>query len=171
MPSDIGKVPEFRPTSLQRRGTHYAPRALCRHRTPLPISEYELRNGKAIVLVVEDSPVIRMGAVDLVLSAGYETLQASCADEAIAILERRDDIDLVFTDVQMPGTMDGIKLTHYIRDRWPPVKLIVASGADVLAESSLPGGSRFFSKPYDDHAIAEAMAHLLANDISLGLAL
>lgn len=104
-------------------------------------------------MVVEDSPQIRMGAIELVLSAGYEALEAGNADEAIRILESRDDIDLVFTDVQMPGTMDGVKLSHYIRDRWPPVKLIVASGATVLAESSLPGGSRFFSKPYDDHTI------------------
>jgi len=109
-----------------------------------------------------------MGAVDLVLSAGYEALEAGDADEAIRILESRDDIDLVFTDVQMPGTMDGIKLSHYIRHRWPPVKLIVASGAAILEESSLPEGSRFFAKPYDDHAITDAMARLLASDDSTG---
>ena len=119
----------------------------------------------AVVLVVEDSPLIRMGAVDLVLSAGYEALEAGDADEAIRILESRDDIDLVFTDVQMPGTMDGIKLSHYIRHRWPPVKLIVASGAAILEESSLPEGSRFFAKPYDDHAITDAMARLLLSEV------
>jgi CheY-like chemotaxis protein len=121
-----------------------------------------MNNGKAVVLVVEDSAIIRMGAVDLVLSAGYEVLEAGDADEAIRILEARDDVDLVFTDVQMPGTMDGIKLSHYIRDRWPPVKLIIASGATILEESSLPVGSRFFSKPYDERTIAEVLAHLLS---------
>ncbi len=121
-----------------------------------------MKNGKAVVLVVEDSTIIRMGAVDLVLSAGYEALEACDADEAIRILESRNDVDLVFTDVQMPGTMDGIKLSHYIRDRWPPVRLIVASGEAILEESSLPTGSRFFSKPYDSHAITDAMAHLLS---------
>lgn len=125
-----------------------------------------MKNGKPVVLVVEDSPMIRMGAVDLVRSAGYEALEASNADEAIHVLESRDDIDLVFTDVQMPGTMDGIKLSHYIRDRWPPVKLIVASGAAILEESMLPGGSRFFSKPYDEVSITEAMAHLLSSGSS-----
>lgn len=110
-----------------------------------------------------------MGAIELVLSAGYDALEAANADEAIRILESRDDIDLVFTDVQMPGTMDGVKLSHYIRDRWPPVKLIIASGAAVLAESSLPGGSRFFSKPYDDNTITETMAHLLASEITPSL--
>lgn len=79
-----------------------------------------MKYGKAVVLVVEDSMIIRMSAVDLVLSAGYEALEACDADEAIRILEARNDIDLVFTDVQMPGTMDGVKLSHYIRDRWPP---------------------------------------------------
>ncbi len=109
-------------------------------------------NGKAVILVVKDSVLIRMGAVDLVQSAGYE---------AIAILESRADIDPVFTDVEMPGTMDGIKLAHYIRNRWPPVKLIVASGRAILKESHLPEGSQFFSKPYSDHAIADAMARML----------
>ncbi|MBP1847830.1 CheY-like chemotaxis protein [Rhizobium petrolearium] len=122
-----------------------------------------MKNGKPVVLVVEDSPMIRMGAVDLVLSAGYEALEAGDADEAIRILQSRADIDLVFTDVQMPGTMDGIKLSHYIRDRWPPVKLIVASGAAIIEESMLPGGSRFFSKPYDELTITEAMAQLLSH--------
>ncbi len=123
-----------------------------------------MKNGKAVVLIVEDSAIIRMSAVDLVLSAGYEALEAGDADEAIRILEGRDDIDLVFTDVQMPGTMDGIKLSHYIRDRWPPVKLIVASGAAIVEESMLPGGSRFFPKPYDDFSITEAVALLLSSD-------
>jgi CheY-like chemotaxis protein len=127
-----------------------------------------MNNGKAVILVVEDSTIIRMGAVDLVLSAGYEALEACDADEAIRILESRDDVDLVFTDVHMPGTMDGIKLSHYIRDRWPPVKLMVASGIEILEESSLPGGSRFFSKPYDDHTITDAMARLLSGEISHG---
>ena len=121
-----------------------------------------MNQGKHVVLVVEDHPIIRMGAVELVLSAGYEALQARDADEAIRILESRSDIDLVFTDVQMPGTMDGIKLSHYIRERWPPVKLILASGNAILEESSLPKGSGFFAKPYVDNAIVEAMARLLA---------
>ncbi|BCH60358.1 response regulator [Agrobacterium vitis] len=123
-----------------------------------------MKNGRPVILVVEDSPLIRMGAIDLVLSAGYDVLEAGDADEAIRILESRDDIDLVFTDVQMPGTMDGIKLSHYIRDRWPPVKLIIASGAAILEESMLPGGSRFFSKPYDELTITEAMAQLLLSE-------
>lgn len=123
-----------------------------------------MKNGKAVVLVVEDNTMIRISAIELVESAGYEALEAADADEAISIMESRDDIDLVFTDVQMPGTMDGIKLSHYIRDRWPPVKLVVASGNAIIEESSLPLGSRFFSKPYDDNSIVDAIALLLASD-------
>jgi CheY-like chemotaxis protein len=99
--------------------------------------------------------------MDLVLAAGFEALEAGDADEAIGILEARPDIHLVFTDVSMPGSMDGIKLAHYIRDRWPPVKLIVASGNTIVEESHLPAGASFFSKPYDEGAIVEAMTRLL----------
>lgn len=123
-----------------------------------------MHNGKAVVLVVEDSTIIRMGAVDLVLDAGYDVLEAADADEAIRILESRSDIDLVFTDIHMPGAMDGIRLAQYVRNRWPPVKLIVASGKAIREESSLPEGSRFFPKPYSDHAIAEAMARMLSSE-------
>lgn len=123
-----------------------------------------MKNGRAVVLVVEDNALIRLGALDLVRSAGYEALEACDADEAIRILESRDDIDLVFTDVQMPGTMDGLKLSHYIRDRWPPVKLLVASGMTILEESSLPMGSMFAPKPYNDHEIIDKMAQLLLGD-------
>ena len=121
-----------------------------------------MTHRKAVVLVVEDSPLIRMGAVDLVVAAGFEALEASDAGEAIRILEARPDIHVVFTDVGMPGTMDGIKLSHYIRSRWPPVKLIVVSGKTIVAKSHLPVGARFFSKPYDDSTIVEAMTGMLA---------
>lgn len=121
-----------------------------------------MHSGKHVVLVVEDNTLIRMGAVELVVSAGYEAIEARDADEAIRILQSRSDIDLVFTDVQMPGSMDGIKLAHYIRERWPPVKLILASGNAILEESSLPAGSSFFAKPYVEHAIMGTMARMLA---------
>jgi two-component system, response regulator PdtaR len=121
-----------------------------------------MSNRNLVVLVVEDNLVILMGAVDSVVVAGFEALGAGSADEAIRILEGRPDIHLVFTDVGMPGTMDGIKLVHYIRDRWPAVKLIVTSGKITVDESHLPAGARFFSKPYDDSAIVEAMMGMLS---------
>jgi CheY-like chemotaxis protein len=115
----------------------------------------------AVVLVVEDNPLILMSAVDLVEGAGFISVGAASADEAIAILEAPTDIRLVFTDVEMPRTIDGVKLAHYIRERWPPIHLIVASGRAILEESQLPQGSRFFSKPYDDNTIVEEITRVL----------
>ena len=112
---------------------------------PLHTSE-PARVSSAVVLIVEDDPLILMSALDLVTHAGFEGVGAGNADEAIAILEVRADIHLVFTDVQMPGTIDGVKLAHYIRNRWPPIHLIVVSGGVIQEERQLPTGSRFFSK-------------------------
>jgi CheY-like chemotaxis protein len=121
-----------------------------------------MQNRKAVVLLVEDYALVRMGAVDFVTAAGFEVLEASNADEAIRLLETRPDIQLVFTDVGLPGTMDGIQLAHHIRSRWPPVRLIVASGRTALDESHMPPGARFFPKPYSDSVIVEAMIGMLA---------
>lgn len=120
-----------------------------------------MSNLKAAVLVVEDEALIRLAALDLVESAGYEALEATNADEAIRILEARADIRVVFTDVDMPGTMDGVKLAHFVRDRWPPIRILVASGMKIVAESQLPTGSRFFSKPYENDSILSALAELV----------
>ncbi len=117
---------------------------------------------KAVVLVVEDDGIIRMGALDLVRRAGFEAIEAANADEAIKILELRRDIHLVFTDVEMPGTMDGLKLSHYIRERWPPIKLIVASGRTIIEQSQLPEGALFYAKPYDDNDIVQSILKMVA---------
>ena len=122
---------------------------------------YKMMN-RAVVLVVEDHPLIRLNALELVETAGFEGIGAENADAAISILESRADIRLVFTDVEMPGSMDGLKLVHYIRDRWPPIQLMVASGRAILQESQLPAGSKFFSKPYDEHSLVAEMRRLLA---------
>jgi CheY-like chemotaxis protein len=121
-----------------------------------------MRHNNYTILVVEDVPLIRMGAVDLLVGAGFQAPEADTAEEAIRILEARPDIQLVFTDVGMPGAMDGVKLSHYIRVRWPPMKLIVVSGQAAIHESRLPVGARFFAKPYDVDTIIQAMTGMLA---------
>jgi len=100
------------------------------------------------VLVVEDEPLIRMDAVDMIEDAGFRTYEAASADEAIALMQRHADIGVLFTDIDMPGTMDGLKLARYVRDRWPPVVILVTSGAVGIDEVSMPEGSTFFPKPY-----------------------
>src|SRR3954463_16560588 len=85
-------------------------------------------SNPAVVLVVEDEMLLRMRAVDMVEDAGFTSIEAVDADEAVAILESRSDIALVFTDIQMPGSMDGLKLAHVVHARWPPIRIILVSG-------------------------------------------
>ena len=113
------------------------------------------------MLVVEDESLIRMNAMIMVEEAGFEAIAASDADKAIRILESRNDIRAVFTDVQMPGSMDGIRLARVVRHRWPPVALIVTSGRTNVLESDLPIGGRFLKKPYEPIQIETALRELI----------
>jgi two-component sensor histidine kinase/CheY-like chemotaxis protein len=101
------------------------------------------------VLVVEDEMLLRMRAVDIVEDAGFTAIEAMNADEALAILESRSDIDLLFTDIQMPGSMDGLKLAHAVYERWPSIKIILVSGKLTPTDSERPTDSRFFGKPLE----------------------
>ena len=105
-------------------------------------------NKLPAVLIVEDEPLIRMDAVDMVNDAGFKTHEASSADQAILLMDEHTDIGILFTDIEMPGTMNGLELAAYVRDRWPPVIIILASGAIGLDETEFPEGALFFSKPY-----------------------
>ena len=115
---------------------------------------------RTVVLVVEGEPLILMNAVDIVVDAGFEALEATNADEAIRILTARDEVRVVFTDMNMPGSMDGLKLACAVRRRWPPVQFIVASGHIRVSESDLPLGSYFFAKPYLPSQIAKALREI-----------
>jgi CheY-like chemotaxis protein len=116
---------------------------------------------KPVVLIVEDEHVLRMSAADMVEAAGFEVIEASDADEAIRILESRTDIRAVFTDVHMPGSMDGLKLARAVRNRWPPVALIVTSGQVDISDADLPRGGRFLPKPYKPAQIAATLGELV----------
>ena len=118
--------------------------------------------AKAIVLVVEDEPILRMLAVDIVEEAGFEAVEASDANEAVAILEARHDIRLVFTDVDMPGGMDGLKLAAAIRNRWPPIEVIVTSGKPMPKGVALPARVIFVPKPFDLPHLTSALQTLAA---------
>src|ERR1700716_4382383 len=101
------------------------------------------------ILVVEDEMMVRMRAVDIVEDAGFTPIEAVNADEALAILESRSDIELLFTDIQMPGSMDGLKLAYAVHERWPLIKIILVSGQLKLTDDDKPADSRFFGKPLD----------------------
>jgi CheY-like chemotaxis protein len=113
--------------------------------------------AKKIVLIVEDEPLLRMNAVDFLTDAGFETLEAADATEAVRILESRVDVTLVFTDVDMPGGINGSKLAALIRNRWPPIEIVVTSGFGTPSLDSLPVRCVFFPKPYRAEAIVDAL--------------
>ena len=108
-----------------------------------------------IVLVVEDETLIRELVTEELEEAGYFVVIASNADQAIAILEARQDIHLVFTDIDMPGSMDGLKLAAAVRDRWPPVHIIITTGK--VRPLEIPANALFIPKPYVGENVVEAM--------------
>jgi CheY-like chemotaxis protein len=117
-------------------------------------------NRPLAVLIVEDEPLIRMSAAAIVEEAGFQTYEAANADEAIALLEKHADIGVLFTDIDMPGSMDGLKLAHYVRGRWPPVKIIVTSGHVQAGHQDIPRDALFFAKPYRAMQIAGKLREL-----------
>jgi CheY-like chemotaxis protein len=112
------------------------------------------------VLVVEDETLIRMDTAEMLRSAGFDILEAANADEAIEMLEHHSDIRLVFTDIDMPGSMNGLKLSAAVRDRWPPVKIIATSGHFKVQASDLPPDARFIAKPYQPAQIISTIREL-----------
>lgn len=109
----------------------------------------------ATVLIVEDEVLIREVVRAAVEDAGYDVLIADSADAAIAILEARTDIHLVFTDINMPGSMDGLKLAACVRDRWPPVHIIITTGNARPLE--IPANALFIPKPYVGKTVVDAI--------------
>lgn len=114
------------------------------------------------VLVVEDEILVRMNIAMSLEDEGFIVFEASDADEAIAILNAHPEIRLMFTDIDMPGSMDGLKLAAAVRDRWPPVKIIVTSGHRHLSDEALPVEGRFFSKPYDPARVIRTIMEMVA---------
>ena len=113
-----------------------------------------------VILIVEDEFLLRLDSAETIENAGFEVIQAANADEAIAILTARPDIHVVFTDIQMPGSMDGLKLARFVRDRWPPIKIIATSGHVVAGERRFAGGERVPAK-----AVSRSRARLRATRV------
>jgi DNA-binding NtrC family response regulator len=115
----------------------------------------------ATILVVEDEAFLLFAIADDLRDAGFEVLEASNAGQAIAILERRPDVSILFTDIDMPGSMDGLRLSAAVRDRWPPVKVIITSGKRQPAQDAMPVGGVFLPKPYALEAVTATIHGLL----------
>jgi two-component system, response regulator PdtaR len=116
---------------------------------------------KIKVLVVEDEALVRLVFTDFLTADGFEVFEAGNADEAIARLEAHPDIHILFTDIDMPGSMDGLRLSAFVRDRWPPVQIVVTSGHRLVDIVDLPDGGVFFSKPYDRVAVAQSFRAMM----------
>ncbi len=116
---------------------------------------------KVTILVVENEAIIRMGTAHMLEDAGYAVVEAVNADAAIRILESKTAIRVVFTDIKMPGSLCGLRLARAIRKRWPPIRLIVASGLSAPKEKDFPKMARFIRKPYAAKHVLEALDELL----------
>jgi two-component system, response regulator PdtaR len=117
------------------------------------------------VLVVEDEPLIRLVAADTIEDAGFAAFQASDARQAIALLQQHKEICILFTDVNMPGDMDGVGLAHYVRGHWPGVKIVVTTGRGAIAQPDLPDGSALLPKPYRLAHLIGTLHELAADEV------
>jgi two-component system, response regulator PdtaR len=119
---------------------------------------------RKLVLIVEDDALLRMDAMQMIDEAGFDVLEAANADAAISILEARSDIDVIFTDIDMPdGSMNGLKLAHAVKGRWPPIKIITTSGHFNVRHDDLPSGGEFIPKPYSFTEVTRTIHHLLGS--------
>ena len=117
---------------------------------------------KPVILVVEDEPILRLMAVDIVESAGFVAVEATDASQAVTILSGRTDIRIVFTDIDMPRGLDGMMLAMLIRKRWPPIELILTSGKLTPRAEDMPARGVFFPKPYHERDVVAAMRRMAA---------
>jgi CheY-like chemotaxis protein len=116
----------------------------------------------AVVLIVEDEPLVRMMVIDLFEDEGFEALEAADADQALAIFARRDDVALLFTDVEMPGSIDGYALARWVHLHRPDVKTIVVSGRTLPRAGDIPDGAAFVGKPYDHGEVMRRVQTMMA---------
>ena len=114
-------------------------------------------NKQIAALVVDDEALVRFDLAQSLEAEGYKTFEAGDAAKAIAIMEANPEIRVVFTDIQMPGTMDGLALSHYVRKRWPPTIIVVSSGRCSPREDEMASDSRFLPKPYGPQALISVL--------------
>jgi len=113
--------------------------------------------SRRTVLVVEDEMLIRILATDSLRESGFTVLEAGNATEALRILDERDDVDVLVTDISMPGPIDGMALAELMRDRRPDLGLIITSGRGELDPADLPNTSLYLAKPYLPRQLAAAV--------------
>ena len=108
-----------------------------------------------LVLVVDDEAVLRFLAADTLEENGFRVVEAENAEEALRVLAERSDVRVLFTDVNMPGALDGLDLVREVHARWPAIKLVVTSGRLRLSDGEIPDAGRFVAKPYSPDTLVE----------------
>ncbi len=116
---------------------------------------------RCVVLIVEDEPLVRLTGADLLAEAGFEVLEAGNADQALRILKSTQDVRVVFSDVEMPGSLDGLGLAHNIRRRWPGIEIVLTSGHHI-SEETIPREGRFVAKPYDGQVLVRQVEEMMS---------
>jgi CheY-like chemotaxis protein len=138
----------------------------CNNRVDAPVSASEseeaMQSETISVLVVEDEVLIRMGVVDDLEQAGFSVLEAGNTDEAMSILAAHPEVRAVFTDVELPGTMNGLRLAATVHELWPPIRIIVTSGRIRVGMRDLPDEALFMPKPYNNDEIVSTLRGLVA---------
>lgn len=117
--------------------------------------------ARIAVLIVEDEPLIRLNISDELSSLGYEVFEAPDAHQAVALLNRHPEIQVLFTDIDMPGNIDGLQLARLVRSRWPPIKIIVTSGKHYFTHADLPVEGKFVPKPYSSAFVVETICDVM----------
>jgi DNA-binding NtrC family response regulator len=113
------------------------------------------------ILIVEDELLVRMHGSEVLEEAGFEVIEAADADEALAILDVHGGIHLLFSDIDMPGSMDGLKLAQRVHERWPHIRLLLTSGHYQLSDGDLPMEGRFLRKPWNQDVLVESVRNFL----------
>ena len=117
-----------------------------------------------VVLVVEDEVLIREDVIDVLEQEGFRVARASNVQEALSVLDQRRDVNAVFTDIQMPGRLDGLDLAHHLAADRPGIAVLVTSGRSFAAPTDLPDSSRFIPKPYMPRDVARMLRQMMADE-------
>lgn len=127
----------------------------------LPVMAAPSDDRPIVVLVAEDEVLVRMVAADALRDEGFVALEAGNATAALDICEARaDEVDVLFTDIRMPGPMDGLELARRVREQWPRISVVMASGNLSVPVQELPAGARFLPKPYQMRRVVDLIREL-----------
>jgi CheY-like chemotaxis protein len=116
-----------------------------------------MSGSRRLAVLAEDEAIVRMAAAEMLSAFGFEVLEAEHAQGALQHLEAHDGAVLLYTDINMPGVMDGCDLAHTVRARWPETRIIVCSGCDSIEAAALPDEAHFIPKPGAERLMRKAL--------------